>query len=112
MDISAREFNARYRHPGAFILIDVREKLEFDTFNLGGENIPLNTLAEKMRSLPFPKDTEIVVVCQHGIRSETAASLLSAGGYLNIRNLAGGLLAWRKENANTTKNSLEEQNGC
>jgi rhodanese-related sulfurtransferase len=100
MDISASEFNARYRYPNSFFIVDVREELEFKTFNLGGENIPIGSLVRRVKDLPFPKDAEIVVICQHGIRSQTALSILSENGYSRVRNLAGGLIAWKRVNIN------------
>ena len=96
MDISAREFSARYQADGAFIIIDVREQLEFQTFNLGGSNIPLGVLLKDIEDLDYDKEEEIVVICQRGLRSETATRVLSQHGYKNVRNLTGGLLAIQK----------------
>ena len=96
MDISAAEFNARYQDDNPFIVIDVREQLEFQTFNLGGSNIPLGGLLKGIEDLDYQKDEEIVVICQRGLRSETAKRVLSQHGYKNVRNLTGGILAIQK----------------
>ncbi len=96
MDISAVEFNSRYQVDNSFLIIDVRERLEFQTFNLGGSNIPLAVLLRDIEDLDFGKEEEIVVICQHGLRSETARRVLSQNGYKNVRNLSGGLLAIQK----------------
>ena len=77
-------------------VIDVREQLEFHTFNIGGENIPLGKLLAEVDELEYDTDEEIVVVCQRGLRSETARRVLSGRGFTNVKNLSGGLLAWRK----------------
>lgn len=98
MDISVTEFNSRFQKPGTFIIIDVREQLEFQTFNLGGDNIPLSKLLKEVDELDYTKDSEIIVICQRGLRSETAKRALTQLGYTNVRNLTGGLLAWRKMN--------------
>ncbi|MHB1179033.1 MAG: rhodanese-like domain-containing protein [Daejeonella sp.] len=98
MEISATEFNARYPIADEFIIIDVREELEYKTFNLGGDNIPLGILLSDIEDLDYEKDNEIILICQHGLRSETARRVLSQNGYTNVRNLKGGLLAWRKIN--------------
>ncbi|MEJ7780618.1 MAG: rhodanese-like domain-containing protein [Daejeonella sp.] len=98
MDISATEFNARYPIAEEFIIIDVREELEYQTFNLGGDNIPLGILLSDVEDLNYKRDSEIVLICQHGLRSETARRVLAQNGYTNVRNLKGGLLAWRKMN--------------
>lgn len=44
----------------------------------------------------YNKGDELVVVCQRGLRSETARHILVGNGYFNVKNLPGGLLAWRK----------------
>ncbi|MEJ6978869.1 rhodanese-like domain-containing protein [Pedobacter sp. P351] len=95
-DISAIELKEKLSQDDSVLLIDVREQLEFHTFNIGGENIPLGTLPEMIGELDYHKDYEIVVICQRGIRSETARRLLVSAGYKNVKNLTGGLLAYRR----------------
>lgn len=101
MDISAAEFNLRNKVDDTLKVIDVREFLEFQTFNVGGENIPLASLIRDVEELDFDKEEEIVVICQRGLRSETAKRLLAQNGYTNVRNLTGGLLAVQKLNSNS-----------
>jgi len=96
MDISAAEFKMRLQGPLTFTIIDVREELEFQTFNLGGENIPLGVLLKDEEYPDYKKDSEIVLVCQRGLRSETARRSLTLRGYTRVRNLTGGILALRK----------------
>lgn len=96
MDISAIEFCSRYQESNSFIIIDVREQLEFNTFNLGGNNIPLGTLIRDIEELDYSIDEEIIVICQHGLRSETARRALSQKGYKNVRNLKGGVVGIQK----------------
>lgn len=96
MDISAVEFNSRYQVDNSLLIIDVRERLEFQTFNLGGNNIPLAVLLRDIDDFDFGKEEEIVLICQRGLRSETARRALSQNGYKNVRNLSGGLLAIQK----------------
>lgn len=64
----------RRDEPGAICLIDVREAYEFEDFNIGGINIPLAELAERLSELPADK-TKIVFCCQSGQRSKQAAFL-------------------------------------
>ncbi|MDX5437247.1 MAG: molybdopterin-synthase adenylyltransferase MoeB [Pontibacter sp.] len=73
-------------------LVDVREPYEFESFNIGGENIPLSTLQDQMQALPV--DKKIVFCCQSGLRSMFAASLFVANSInRSIFNLKGGLQA-------------------
>lgn len=102
MDISAAEFSLRYPDDPSLIIIDVRERLEYQTFNVGGSNIPLGVLTKNIENLNYEKEDEIVVICQRGLRSETARRLLAQNGYTNVRNLTGGLLAIRKLKTKTS----------
>lgn len=102
MDISATEFDLRYQNDNSFIIIDVREQLEFQTFNLGGINIPLGAILTDIENIDYEKEEEIVVICQRGLRSETARRVLSQHGYKNVRNLTGGLLAVQKLKTKTS----------
>ena len=97
-DISALEFKLRNIEPLPFKLIDVREQLEFQTFNLGGTNIPLGILLRMPEEIEDWKNEELIVICQHGLRSETARRFLHVNGFKNVRNLIGGILALRKLN--------------
>jgi rhodanese-related sulfurtransferase len=96
MNITVSELNDRIKGKRPVLLIDVRDELEFHTFNIGGENIPLGRLIDGISELEFEKDKEIIVLCQRGLRSENARRVLVSQGYENVKNLQGGLLAWRK----------------
>lgn len=96
MNISVQDFNNLSTKSNNFQIIDVRSELEFHTYNIGGENIPLGKLPTVLDDLGYNADQEIVVVCQHGIRSETARVLLKNHGFTNVKNLKGGLVALRK----------------
>lgn len=91
MDISAKDFNQLQTD---YVIIDVREKLEYHTFNLGGLNIPLGKLSEVIadEELDIDQEKHIIVICQRGIRSKTAKILLQNAGYKNVSNLIGGII--------------------
>lgn len=97
-DISPAELKEKLSQQKSIHLIDVREILEYHTFNIGGNNIPLGVLPGTLEDLEYDKEDEIVVICQRGIRSETARRLLVSAGYSNVKNLTGGLLAYMKLN--------------
>jgi len=96
MDISAKEMLERLERGEAMNILDVREPIEFHTWNIGGLNIPLGNMEQQLDDLEWDKDDEIIVVCRAGIRSATAKSILALNGYENIRNLSGGLMALQK----------------
>jgi len=91
MNISSAEFKQQLSGKSGQKIIDVREELEYHTFNIGGENIPLSKLSARIDDLAYEKTDAIIVLCQHGIRSETARKLLVAAGFTNVKNLNRGL---------------------
>lgn len=96
LPINAVEFHSRLQNGDIINLLDVREVIEFSTYNIGGQNLPLSKLPGSIAQLNYNKTDEIVVICKIGMRSETACKLLQEKGYQNVRNLAGGLIALQK----------------
>jgi rhodanese-related sulfurtransferase len=99
--IDAASLNARLQKGEELNLLDVREEIEYHTYNIGGKNIPLSKLNENIKQINNNKTDEIIVVCKIGLRSETAQRILIANGYQNVKNLTGGLIALQKINNNT-----------
>jgi len=94
--ISSRELGERLQQGESLNLLDVRERIEYHTYNIGGVNIPLPVLENNLDQLGYNKTDEIIVICKIGLRSETAANLLTKRGYKQVRNLTGGLMALQK----------------
>lgn len=78
--------------PEQIFLLDVRNEDEHAAFNIGGHLIPLAILPESLAQIP--EDKPIVVYCRSGHRSQLALEFLQQRGFLNVRNLVGGVLAW------------------
>jgi molybdopterin/thiamine biosynthesis adenylyltransferase/rhodanese-related sulfurtransferase/molybdopterin converting factor small subunit len=79
-----------------FQLIDVREPHEYDIVNIGGELIPLATVAAN--SDRIDRDRKVVVHCKVGGRSAKAIRVLEEKfGFTNLYNLKGGILAYIDE---------------
>ncbi len=76
-------------------IIDVRESVEYSIGNIGGINISLKLLDQNLSLIS--KDKPVVVLCKSGGRSYQAVKKLNDLGYLNVMNLAGGLLQWKIE---------------
>lgn len=80
------------------VLIDVREPMENEEFNIGGTLLPLgNIRAMDIDAIESLKDKEVICYCRSGNRSGQACQLLEAYGFTNTKNLAGGMLAWREK---------------
>ena len=75
-------------------LIDVREPHELVKGTLpGAVNIPLGELPDRLDELD--RTRRVVLLCRSGGRSTMAAELLTASGFDDVVNLAGGMLAMR-----------------
>ncbi len=76
-----------------FILVDVREPHEYQIASISKATlIPLGQLPIRLSELP--KDANIVCHCKSGVRSAKAVDLLKQSGYIRVRNMKGGILAW------------------
>ncbi len=76
-----------------FQLIDVREPHEYAIVNIGGELIPLGTVANN--SDHIDRDKKVVIHCKVGGRSAKAIRELEEKfGFTNLYNLKGGILAY------------------
>lgn len=72
-------------------LVDVREPSEVAEGSLpGAVNIPLGDLPARIGELD--PDRRVVLLCRSGGRSGQAAEFLSASGFGDVVNLAGGML--------------------
>ncbi|GAB3172522.1 rhodanese-like domain-containing protein [Telluribacter humicola] len=101
-DITVQELKERLDKGEKFNFIDVREEYEYEADNLGAQLIPLGELPDHLDELEPLKDEEIVVHCRSGARSGKAQQFLEANGFNNVRNVTGGILAYRE---------MEEQEG-
>ncbi len=94
--ITAQELKAKKDNNEDFQLIDVREDYEFDDFNIGGINIPMDTLfsvADKIE-----KNKAVIFCCKTGKRSK--AVTMAASKKLNLTNiysLTGGVMGYKEE---------------
>jgi rhodanese-related sulfurtransferase len=98
MDISALQLNCRLNSGETLCILDVRGEMEFNTFNIGGINIPLGKLSQLVDELGWDKEQEVIVVCKVGLRSKTGKLIMGNLGYKNVKNLEGGLIALHKLN--------------
>jgi len=81
------------------ILLDAREKAEYEVSHLkdaiwvGYDTFQLDSVVQKIQN----KNSEIVVYCSIGVRSENIGEKLEKAGYTNVRNLYGGIFEWKNE---------------
>jgi adenylyltransferase/sulfurtransferase len=77
-------------------IIDVREPHEYKIANIGGELIPLATVAANADRID--RNKKVIVHCKMGGRSAKAIHELEDNfGFTNLYNLKGGILGWIDE---------------
>ncbi len=77
------------------IVLDVRDQWEYDEGHLcNAILIPLGELATRIRQLEPYKDTEIIVYCRTGGRSQQGSLFLVNQNFTKVYNMVGGITAW------------------
>lgn len=92
-EISVEELKNRLDKGDNLFILDVRNPPEYEICKLPGSTlIPLPELPQRFGELD--KSREIIVHCKSGMRSAKAVQFLRQQGFQNLKNLAGGILAW------------------
>ena len=97
-EMTATELKERMDAGDVPVLVDVREYFEADIADLpevGQLRIPMAELNERFEEMD--RDSELVLYCRSGARSDRAVRFLLRQGYQKVFNLKGGTLAWREE---------------
>lgn len=101
-DISPRDLYTKiYTNHEHILLVDVRETQECVCNPIPhAQVVPLSVLAEYIEELS-ETDQDIYFICEHGVRSRTAATLVSPSVHKRIFNVVGGRAAYHKYYAPT-----------
>jgi rhodanese-related sulfurtransferase len=98
--ISPEQLSQMRKGPRAPLVVDVRDRVEYQAFHLPGSvSIPLDDLHAHLRELP--RGREIVLVCHSGHQSPIAARVLHALGRSDLKRLDGGVVAWQQKGLST-----------
>jgi len=98
-EITAKELKEKWPST-TFELIDVRERDERQVSNIAGsKHIPLSHIQKGDFGIidSISKDKPIVLHCASGRRSAHVLELLKKKGYKHLKNLVGGIKAWKEE---------------
>ncbi len=98
--LSPREVNEHRANRDSAVLLDVREPDEYrgELGHIPGSIlIPLRQLAARAQELGPQKNNQIITICRAGVRSTTAAAMLTGLGFEQVSNLAGGMLDWNEQ---------------
>ena len=95
-EITPRKVNKKLNsNSNNFVLLDVREKDEWDSSRIPGADYLGKGIIERDIESKCPNiDQEIVLYCRDGYRSILAADNLKRMGYNNVKSMAGGFRSW------------------
>ncbi|HSS46317.1 MAG TPA: MBL fold metallo-hydrolase [Burkholderiales bacterium] len=95
--LSPLEVQALVNSDSPPLVLDVREPNEYSGelgHIPGSVLIPLKDLANRASELEACKNKHIIAICRAGVRSSTAAAILTSLGFEHVSNLRGGMLEW------------------
>ena len=86
--------SARENKKAEFILVDVREKAEYQEKRIIGVDYLISSLNffKNLEPLEKYKEKIIITQCRSGVRSYQAQQILKELGYNTVINLKGGIL--------------------
>jgi sulfur dioxygenase len=96
--LTAAELRDRIAGSNPPMLVDVREENEYrgELGHIAGARlIPLKELPDRIGELGDAKGRDIVAICRVGVRSATAAAILTGLGFEHVWNLKGGMIEWK-----------------
>ena len=119
--ITPQEAHDRMHGENTEVYIDVRSLPEFEQAHPDGAfNIPImhfdptrGGMVENPDFLEvvknnFPVDTQLILGCQVGMRSQRAAEILAAEGYRDLANVKGGFGGTKNRSGITTEKGWAE----
>jgi rhodanese-related sulfurtransferase len=92
LEISPQETAALMKQ-GNVKLIDVRTPYEYAIAHIEGCPLVDEALAKEIVET-WSKDTPIITICHHGVRSLDAAAYLRQQGFAQARSMRGGIDVW------------------
>ena len=102
-DVQPRDLQAMLKDGSRPLIVDVREPWEYQMGHVSGAKlIPLGELSQRVSELDPKKP--VVVICQSGSRSQSAAALLAQKGFKKVYNVLGGMSAWQMSGLEISRN--------
>ncbi|MHA7175420.1 molybdopterin-synthase adenylyltransferase MoeB [Arthrobacter sp. Sr24] len=95
VDQLASRLTRREQGEEDFVLVDVREPVEFEIARIPGSIlIPLAGIRDGSALEALPQDVPMILHCKAGTRSAQALASLRAAGFADVVHLDGGMDAW------------------
>jgi len=103
-EISPTDAAAKAKSSSDTVIVDVRDKDEFDESHIPDAlQMSRGTIEFEVEDKFPDRNTTIICHCGGGGRSALAAESLQKMGYKNVRSMAGGFKAWKTAGLPTTK---------
>ena len=91
------------------IVVDVRNTGEFEQGHIpNSRNIPLPDLERRLGELDAFKQTPVILCCEAGSRSMSAAATLRKAGFERPHSLRGGMAEWEKAGQPVSRKKKEK----
>jgi len=99
LEIEPREAQTQLQGGQKAVLVDVREPEEFALARLeGAQLIPMQSIPSELQTLEaIADDSDLLLLCHHGVRSLQVAAWLRGRGIENCFSVAGGIDRWSRE---------------
>lgn len=101
-EVDAQEIHEKLQNKD-FVLIDVREKDEWDADHIPGAIHIGKGVIERDIAKHVSKNQKLVLYCGGGYRSALAADNLQKMGYTQVQSMNGGIRLWREKAYPLTK---------
>lgn len=102
--ISSKELSQKIES-GSLILLDSRELDEYQVSHIEGSLHVGYDNFKKSSVKDLSKDSEVIVYCSVGYRSEKIGEKLKNMGFENVYNLRGGIFDWKNSGFNVVDNN-------
>ncbi|HWI51348.1 MAG TPA: rhodanese-like domain-containing protein [Symbiobacteriaceae bacterium] len=92
--VTPAELESQVAEGKKLTIIDVREPWEYAEGHIPGSQLrPLGQIRDWVSQ--FDKQAEIHLICRTASRSAQAYRFMETMGFKNLRNVSGGMVAWR-----------------
>src|SRR2546421_3083160 len=97
-EVTPGEVHDRHLGEPGRVLLDVRERYEFEEGHIpGAQHLSKGFIETQIEDRVPDRATPITLYCAGGVRSLLAARALHELGYEDVESMAGGFTAWKRD---------------